>query len=322
MPKVSVIIPVYGVEKYIERCARSLFEQTLDDIEYLFIDDCTPDKSIEILKQVLEHYPNRKPQVTIHRMEHNSGQAKVREWGILNAKGEFLIHCDSDDWVDCDIYKKMYEKASAANADVTICDYYDAYSTSSFEPIIRDVTWKSREDLLRLMLSGYSRMNLLWGALVRRYLFDNILFPNGNQGEDAVIMRQIVWYSNKIIRVPEPLYYYYRDNPESISNNREISHLIRKSQQVCENCITTETFLRKERIDDLYEQELIALKYRTRLILWNGRRDENCLDLWNKIFPEINDCKILMNRILTLKEKSIHIVVISKVYNFLRIFNV
>ena len=81
MPKVSVIVPVYGVEKYMERCARSLFEQTLDDIEYLFIDDCTPDRSIEILQQVLEEYPHRKPQVTIHRMEQNSGQAAVRKWG-------------------------------------------------------------------------------------------------------------------------------------------------------------------------------------------------------------------------------------------------
>ena len=69
MPKVSVIVPVYGVEIYIERCARSLFEQTLDDIEYLFIDDCTPDRSIEILKQVLEDYPQRKTQTIIHRME-------------------------------------------------------------------------------------------------------------------------------------------------------------------------------------------------------------------------------------------------------------
>ena len=81
MPKVSVIIPVYGVEKYIERCARSLFEQTLDDIEYLFIDDCTPDKSVDILKHVLEEYPQRKSQVVIHRMEKNSGQAAVRKWG-------------------------------------------------------------------------------------------------------------------------------------------------------------------------------------------------------------------------------------------------
>ena len=100
MPKVSVIIPVYGVEKYIEKCARSLFEQTLDDIEYLFVDDCTPDKSVDILKHILEEYPHRKSQVVIHRMEQNSGQAVVREWGVKNAKGDFIIHCDSDDWVD------------------------------------------------------------------------------------------------------------------------------------------------------------------------------------------------------------------------------
>ena len=82
MPKVSVIIPVYGVEKYIERCARSLFGQTLDDIEYLFIDDCSPDKSVEILEHILLEYPQRRDKVIIHRMEHNSGQAKVREWGM------------------------------------------------------------------------------------------------------------------------------------------------------------------------------------------------------------------------------------------------
>lgn len=107
MPKVSIIIPVYGVEKYIERSARSLFEQTLDDIEYLFIDDCTPDKSVEILKRVLEEYPHRKSQVVIHRMEQNSGQAKVREWGMRNATGEYVIHCDSDDWVDMHMYEEI-----------------------------------------------------------------------------------------------------------------------------------------------------------------------------------------------------------------------
>lgn len=82
MPKVSIIVPVYGVEKYIERCCRSLFEQTLDDIEYLFIDDCSPDRSIEILKKVLDEYPHRKNQVHIHRMGKNSGQAAVRKWGM------------------------------------------------------------------------------------------------------------------------------------------------------------------------------------------------------------------------------------------------
>ena len=123
MPKVSIIIPVYGVEKYIERCARSLFEQTLDDIEYLFIDDSTPDRSIDILKRVLENYPHRKSQVNIHRMEQNSGQAIVRNWGMQNATGEYVIHCDSDDWVDTDMYRAMYEEAKDKNADVVVCDY-------------------------------------------------------------------------------------------------------------------------------------------------------------------------------------------------------
>ena len=82
MPKVSVLVPVYGVEKYIERCARSLFEQTLDDIEFIFVDDCTPDRSIEILESVIEKYrlrfAEKKYDVRIERMPTNSGQAAVR----------------------------------------------------------------------------------------------------------------------------------------------------------------------------------------------------------------------------------------------------
>ena len=123
MPKVSIIIPVYGVEKYIERCSRSLFEQTLDDLEYLFIDDCTPDKSIDVLKNILEEYPNRKNQVVIHRMDQNSGQAIVRRWGMLNATGKYVTHCDSDDWIDVRMYEAMYNKAITNNADVVVCDY-------------------------------------------------------------------------------------------------------------------------------------------------------------------------------------------------------
>lgn len=124
MPKVSVIIPIYGVQKYIERCVRSLFEQTLDDIEYLFIDDCSPDGSVRIIMRILDEYPNRKEQVIIHRMEQNSGQAKVREWGMKNATGDYVIHCDSDDWTDLMMYESMYQKALEEDADVVVCDYY------------------------------------------------------------------------------------------------------------------------------------------------------------------------------------------------------
>ena len=103
-PKVSVVIPVYGVEKYIERCARSLFEQTMQEgIEYIFVDDCSPDRSIEILEKVLKEYPHREPQVKIIQHSKNQGIFYTRNTGVENATGEYIIHCDSDDWVEPDI---------------------------------------------------------------------------------------------------------------------------------------------------------------------------------------------------------------------------
>ena len=125
MPKLSVIVPIYGVEKYIERCARSLFEQTLEDIEYIFIDDCTLDKSIGILKRLIEEYrtslKEKNYSVTIEKMPKNTGLPGVRKYGIQLATGEYVIHCDSDDWVDFDMYRLMYEKAKADDADVVSC---------------------------------------------------------------------------------------------------------------------------------------------------------------------------------------------------------
>ena len=99
MPKVSVIVPVYGVEKYIERCARSLFEQTLDDMEFIFVDDCTKDESIEVLKRVIDLYPVRKDQVKIIHHAVNKGLSRARETGVNAATGDYIGHCDSDDWV-------------------------------------------------------------------------------------------------------------------------------------------------------------------------------------------------------------------------------
>ena len=106
-PKVSVIVPIYNVEAYIERCAISLFEQTLDDIEYIFVNDCTPDNSMMILSEVLSRYPQRKEQVRIINQPKNQGAAKAREDGIKEARGEYIIHCDSDDWVDKNIYQLL-----------------------------------------------------------------------------------------------------------------------------------------------------------------------------------------------------------------------
>ena len=97
MPKVSVIIPFFGAEHYIERCACSLLEQTLDDVEYIFIDDRSPDKSVEVLKTVIARYPQKEKNITPLRNETNLGVLRTRLRGIGAATGDYLIHCDADD---------------------------------------------------------------------------------------------------------------------------------------------------------------------------------------------------------------------------------
>jgi glycosyltransferase involved in cell wall biosynthesis len=131
IPKISIIIPVFRVEKYIERCVRSLFEQTLDDIEYIFINDCTPDNSMMILSNLIEQYPYRKSQVKIIHHTINKGVSAARNAGLKTATGEYIIHCDSDDWVEKDMYESLYDKAIAEDADMVGCDFYCEYKKKS-----------------------------------------------------------------------------------------------------------------------------------------------------------------------------------------------
>ena len=123
MPAVSVIIPVYKVEPYIARCARALFSQTMEDLEFIFVDDCTPDASIAVMREVLQEFPERKEQVVVYRMPQNSGLVAVRMQGLALARGEYVIHCDSDDAVDPEAYQLMYEKAVAEDLDIVTCDF-------------------------------------------------------------------------------------------------------------------------------------------------------------------------------------------------------
>lgn len=97
---VSILVPIYNGEKYIERSARSFFEQSYTDLNYIFVNDCSTDKSVEILLRVLDDYPKRKPSVRIVNHSVNRGLAAVRNTAVNLCSSEFLIHADSDDWME------------------------------------------------------------------------------------------------------------------------------------------------------------------------------------------------------------------------------
>lgn len=277
MPKVSVIIPVYGVENYIERCARSLFEQTFDDIEYLFIDDCTPDRSIEVMKQVLDEYPQRKPQVVIHQMEKNSGLAAVRRWGILNATGKYVIQCDSDDWVDADLISTMYEKAMLNNLDVVICD---AIRTDGISNILitGGYNMKKNDCILKMM-----HRKIWWSLcnkLFRRELFDNIIYPDGALGEDMCLCLQLMCNA-RFIGYVHGKFYYYCINPTSIIMNNSKEKIMSKFLQISDNVeIVKNCFSNMIKEDKRFRKGLLFLEYHRFETLLPLLKDSEVYSLW------------------------------------------
>ena len=116
--KVSILIPVYGVEQYIAECARSLFSQTYRDLEFNFVDDCSPDNSISVLKKVLEDYPDRANQVHIIRHESNKGLGATRHTAFTHATGDAILHVDSDDVVPKNAVSLLVDEMQKARYDI------------------------------------------------------------------------------------------------------------------------------------------------------------------------------------------------------------
>ena len=122
-PLVSIIIPIYNVQQYIERCAKSLFNQSYPNCEFIFINDCTPDNSIEILIQTIQNFPTIKDKIQIINKNQNEGLPQARKTGLDIAQGEYIIHVDSDDWVEKDYVELLVQTAINNNADLVWAGY-------------------------------------------------------------------------------------------------------------------------------------------------------------------------------------------------------
>lgn len=216
--KVSICVPIYGVEKYIERCATSIFEQTYSNIEYIFIDDCTPDNSIEILKSVIERYPKRKPHIKIIKNERNCGLGATRNTAINHATGEFVMHVDSDDFVEKNIVEKLVIQQKISDADIVTCGYI-LYRHNKIKEVLPEPIFNIKK-LISKILSRDATM-MIWGRLIRKNLYDNnnIFVPEGiNMGEDYVTIPKLLYYAKKIDYVKLPLYHYDCYNINAYTN--------------------------------------------------------------------------------------------------------
>ena len=205
---VSLLIPVYNVEKYVEQCARSIFGQTYSNLEIIFVDDCTPDHSIEIIRRVLEEFPQRKPQTKIISHTHNQGLAVARQTAMQNCTGYYTIHCDSDDYMAPDAISQLMAKAQQEDADITVCDIFVLDGDKEYINKMSAPT-DNMECLCRILDGGLH--SGLWNKLVKKSLYDTYHIawtPGLNEREDMSVMYRLMFHAIKIVYLPRPLYYY------------------------------------------------------------------------------------------------------------------
>ncbi len=214
MVEVSVIVPIYGVEKYIERSLNSLFTQTKTlGVEFILVNDCTKDNSIEIAKRVISNYTHLDVRIVEHEV--NRGLAAARQTGMDVARGEYVLHIDSDDWCETDMIEQMYERAKGDDADVVISDFLidyphrTTYSIQKCPPTGEECV----NDILRGKLYGS-----VWNKMIRRSIFvdNNLNWVEGiSLWEDLLITTKVFCYVNRVSYLPKAFVHYFQ-NAESI----------------------------------------------------------------------------------------------------------
>lgn len=267
--KVSIIIPVYGVENFIERCAKSLFSQTLDGIEFIFVDDCTPDKSMVVLESVIEKFRYRIAEkswtVRTEKMPANSGLPAVRRHGIQLSTGDYIIHCDSDDWVEPEMLEEMYNEAINSNADVVICDYCRT-DGDQYHKVYKGCQSTEKDELIRNFLFQRNSWSLCNKLFRRTTYYKGLIYPEKPMGEDMATTIQLIWQCKNIRYIPKAYYNYYV-NLTSITKQKSVSALIKMKEDLYANVSIVEDFLKSKMQQDVYKNELAYIKENCRSML-------------------------------------------------------
>lgn len=207
--KVSVIVPVYNVEKYIKKCLDSLVNQTLDGVEIIVINDGSPDNSQMIIDEYVKKYKNVKSYI-----KENGGLSDARNYGIKKATGEYISFVDSDDYIKKDMLEKMYNYAIKEDLDVVVCDSINVYDNGS-EILIKSNNNYSDNDVRNYIISP----PMACTRLFKKTIFDKIQFKKNIYYEDLEMTPKVVNITDKIGFVSEGLYYYVQRDGSIMKQN-------------------------------------------------------------------------------------------------------
>jgi glycosyltransferase involved in cell wall biosynthesis len=280
MPKISVIVPVYNVEKYIHCCINSILEQSFKDFECILVDDRSPDNC----PQICDEYEKKDNRIRVIHNEHNIGSSLTRKKGVMASKGNFILFVDSDDWIEHDMLEKMYNKAITGNYDIVVSNGFNNtndHQTDDIKPEIYDKIL-----IIKHIIMYWKYSASVWDKLIKRDIYKNIIFPFNSYIEDRVITIQTIYYAENIGYIQDCLY-HYRKNQESICNSKRQAD---KTIDEYHNFIIILKFLNDKKLIPSLEQELC---YRVNTLKLSFLKDRNLRKTYSTIledfYPESTD---------------------------------
>ncbi len=264
MVKVSVILPVYGVAEYIVKCTESLLAQTLDEMEFIFVDDHGPDNSIELLRQTIAGHP-REGQFRILRPEHNLGAGMARNFAIPEAQGEYIAFVDSDDSIDPQMFERLYNEAVRSDSDLCCCQMQKYYPDGSRGAILENphvepgiLDHEKRAYILTHYVSLFASI-LFRRSLVEQY---QLRFPEDRSADDSFFVSGAWMTARSVSYVDEP-FYHYLIRPGSVCTTKD-SDKYKKRLRVFEKLMA---FAREKGVYDEYAAELDFMYFKKGYII-------------------------------------------------------
>ena len=211
---ISLIIPVYKVEKYLEKCIQSLINQTYENLQIILVDDGSPDNC----GKICDEYAKKDHRIeVIHKS--NGGLSDARNKGLEIAKGEYIGFVDSDDYIEADMYEVLYNLLKQYNADVSICNFYTvSQGKISIKNADNGINEYNRIEILKEILLDKNIQSYAWNKLYKKELFDEIKYPIGKKYEDIGTTFYLLEKCNKVVVTGKPEYYYI-NRQDSIVNN-------------------------------------------------------------------------------------------------------
>lgn len=231
--KLSIIVPVYNAEKFLDKCVNSLLNQTLSNIEIILVNDGSLDRSLDICNSFLK----KDSRVKVFNQS-NSGQSKARNVGIDNSSGEFITFVDSDDWVDEDYFEKLVDACERYDADVSCASILRVRKYSQKYRIKYTKEQVFIEPQEKIDIAHVPDMCYVWNKVYRRDFIDKIglRFIEGMFYEDVDFVTRAVYFSNKIVTVPDTYYHYWTNENSTVKT-------MRKSDKKCKDSLTSKEYV-------------------------------------------------------------------------------